>query len=385
MLDDEGSIDQASLSPEYSQPLSSLEDDFGPPSSPHHELSLWNTPPSLSMQGSTEKLASLESDSYESAPTSLEPVSPLPVFADEDKPVLQDPSHIDFTNTPYIDIHAIVARLMIPGNPVTKLSLQLCHLNDPEIKTLATAFDSEHCQVEICNLANNRITTKGFNHLIKRFSLPHQRLNYLNISGNPIKDRGAYHLSELIKNNDNHITHIDVCYCEIGEDGIAMIAESLNHIHRNDRQITLNIGGNLCGSEKAVTSIANLLRESRCCLVELNLMKSQLTNTSMHILIPALYANTSLQRLDLFGHDFNSDTLKRLELALQYSASLTWLRLSEKQLNPIMTSMLIRNQTNQRQRELTLFSELSALLLPISVARETDDTSYLHATKRQRR
>lgn len=385
MTDDELSIDHTSLSPEYTQPLSSLEDDFDPPGSPHHELSLWNTPPSLSVQGSTEKLASLESDSHESASTSLEPVSPLPVFADEDKPVPQDPSHIDFTNTPYIDIHAIVARLVIPGNPVTKLSLQLCHLNDPDIKTLSAAFDSEHCQVEICNLANNRITAEGFSHLIKRLSLPRQRLNYLNISGNSIKDRGAYHLSELIKNNDNHITHIDVCYCEIGEDGIAMIAESLNHIHRNDRQITLNIGGNLCGSEKVITSIANLLREPHCCVVELNLMKSQLTNTSMHILISALYANTSLQHLDLFGHDFNSDTLKRLELALQYSASLTWLRLSETQLSPIMTSMLIRNQTNQRQRDSTLFGQLSTLLLPIPIVGNADDTSDFRAIKRQRR
>ncbi|DAZ96323.1 TPA: hypothetical protein N0F65_008447 [Lagenidium giganteum] len=225
--------------------------------------------------------------------------------------------------------------LLAEAKPVLKkhhLALQLQHFGLGDMKTNALSKSLQHFHaIHVLNLSNNRLTDASILTLLKSLEVASggsrkgNELRVLNLSQNHIGNAGCVQIARFISICPR-LTHLDLSNSHLGVDdnSFAPLTESIQ-VHPALQVV--NLAYNQIG-ERGGTLIGNMITQSTCGVVELNISWNQICRSGAVAIGIALRENTALKILNLSMNRFADAGGEQVAAAMGQNSSLTDLDLS---------------------------------------------------------
>ncbi|CAF2929990.1 unnamed protein product [Rotaria sp. Silwood2] len=176
-----------------------------------------------------------------------------------------------------------------------RLDLNSNQIADKGMKHIADGLRNNTKLIEL-DLESNKISDKGAQRLTDALRV-NKTLTKLNIGSNKIANKGMQHIATLLRINKT-ITRLDLSGNQITQNGIEQLAAAL---HNNMNLTELNLWCNPIMDE-GVQYLANALANNNRTITKLGLERSEITEQGIKHLTLALYSNTSLTQLSLWGN-----------------------------------------------------------------------------------
>jgi Ran GTPase-activating protein (RanGAP) involved in mRNA processing and transport len=217
---------------------------------------------------------------------------------------------------------AAVARILLLSSALTTLDLSYNKIGDGGCITLGSAI-KHNPTLRALRLYENYIAAPGCIALMNALK-NNSTLRDLDLGGNvEIGEQGVAAIAEAIMHNST-LTTLELSSNKIGNVGVAVIA---NAIRNNSALTTLNLTFNQL--EGAGASVVASALEGSTNLVELNLSHNSIGAAGALALADALQCNSSLMKLNLFCTRIGAAGASLVVSALKHNTTLVDLDLSD--------------------------------------------------------
>ncbi|XP_059411536.1 NACHT, LRR and PYD domains-containing protein 1b allele 2-like isoform X7 [Carassius carassius] len=226
-----------------------------------------------------------------------------------------------------------------PRCKLEKLWLRDCGVTDEGCSALASALRSNPSHLRDLDMSFNKLGASGVKLLSDLLKDPRCKLEKLWLRDCGVTDEGCAALTSALRSNPSHLRDLSLSVNKLGESGVKLLSDllkdprcKLEKLWLSDCGVTdegcaaltsalrsnpshlreLNLSGNKLGAS-GVKMLSDLLKDPRCKLEKLWLMKCGVTDEGCASLASALRSNPShLRQLNLSGNKLGASGVKLL-------------------------------------------------------------------------
>ncbi|XP_051747384.1 protein NLRC3-like isoform X4 [Ctenopharyngodon idella] len=118
-----------------------------------------------------------------------------------------------------------------------------CNLSDQHCESLSSALQSSNSRLIELNLNNNNLQDSGVKLLSVGLKSSDCQLNILRLSGCMVTEEGCCYLSLALKSS--HLIELDLSYNHLGDSGVKLLSDRLNHSSCTLDKLNVDHGGEL--------------------------------------------------------------------------------------------------------------------------------------------
>uniref|UniRef100_A0A8B9HDD6 NACHT domain-containing protein n=1 Tax=Astyanax mexicanus TaxID=7994 RepID=A0A8B9HDD6_ASTMX len=252
--------------------------------------------------------------------------------------------------------HFLVKALETNPLLLTELILSERNFKDLEMKQMTDLLKDSHCRPKKLTLKSCGITEEGCSDLSAALCSNPSHLIELDLSGNKMGNHGVKQFCGLLENDQFKLSKLQLCDCEITDEGSAFLTSALKSNPSHLRELELS--NNRLG-DSGVQQLIDLLQNSNCTLEKLKLKSCGITEEGCAALSTALSSNPShLIELDLSGNTIGNCGVKEFSGLLENPQfTLSKLQLCDCKItdegSAFLTSALKSNPSHLRELELS--------------------------------
>ncbi|XP_016335318.1 uncharacterized protein LOC107683790 [Sinocyclocheilus anshuiensis] len=276
--------------------------------------------------------------------------------------LLQDPNYqlktLRFLRSPAADEACQYVKGIVGKNPLLLRELNLSErkLGDTRVNQISALLQDKHCQLNTLTLCGCGITEKQCLILTSALCSNLSHLRELDLSGNKLENKGVKHVSETLKDVRCKLERLRLIRCDMTDEGCSALASALksNPSHLRELDLSMNKLG-----DAGFENLRNLLMSPQCKLEILALCKCSITEKQCVFLTSALKSNPShLRELDLSGNELKHTRVNKFYDILKDSrCKLERLRLRSCDIKAddcsALTSALKSNPSHLRELDLS--------------------------------